>query len=693
MADHKPVDLGWMISRNEYARRPYQTASAHAEEIEDLFMSEYEADREIEDANLEILASAKARNILRRELSLLAIRSVKNVQVAAYTRNSAEASLCDKLERGLRAYDDALIRQSGRDWMRDVAFYCLLRGRGGVQTFYSPVKSGALSIHHRVLDPLQYYPVRSDYGLEWFTRDYYKPRAELIDWFARLEPEYGMPAPTLGQWDLAMPHDTVHVIEYWDERWCAYVIEDEFLGPYEHDYGFVPLVDIQINQTPLTDMRWAFDGTLGTVKDELRHYQTLLSKMATGVELFYYPAIFVRDEDNRLVRVDPTNPGEAVYLPENTQVVEFKPTPAGDVLLMLKNEIEGEIQKGTLPETAMRQDVPDASGFLYSQVISLIQDALADKQHPIQRGYGHVMGQRLRLMEKYAEAQDGGGWGVPVRDDDGRRVYETITAADISGHYDVDVEIKVQQPQAKLQMIAAYKQLRAPDGDGQPTLPFKTAMQVSGLAELVGDVARMEEEREMEWLLLRDEQTQAQYAAFLKAKRGKDISEWEKVALREARRKKAQEQRRALREVEGLATKELTLRPDQWQNPAVLARMAELARQGMSPELALEDGALPLGVPGMANGGNADDPEIANLLALFRGDMPQPMPQGGAPMPGGDAMMQEQPDGFTGYGGIDPGLSSVPDRGALPRQQMDQSGVAQEQIETLMQRGGLPPAR
>src|SRR6185295_15263723 len=96
-------------------------------------------------------------------------------------------------------------------------------------------------------------------------------------------------------------NEQVTVVEYWNDNQCAATVGDELL--YVNDdngYGFVPLSEAHFMDSPLADAKWSFQSVLAPIMDTLKTQFILVSKMAAGVDLYYWPTILVVDERGEL---------------------------------------------------------------------------------------------------------------------------------------------------------------------------------------------------------------------------------------------------------------------------------------------------------------------------------------------------------------------------------------------------------
>jgi len=686
MTDWKPKDSADVMNRLSYSRSLYSDAELVAAEVQKLLRGEYDVPQDLEDADITVVKPSKAMNLVTKHLQMLVGNAERRISVDQFGNTNQEARVADRLERVVRAFDLEHLNITRRDWMYDSAWFADTKGRAPIMTVYDPLRKG-LRLRVRPLNPLTCFTVHGEDGVEWFCREYYKTRLELRDHFARYDPKNTkFRIPNLGEMDNS-GRDYIRVVEYWNEKYHATVIEGDDGDSFhvrEHEHGMVPLVEYRFNETPEDEQRWAFNGLLAFVLDELKVHAATMSKMATGVEQFYYPRLYYVTEKGHLMSVGPHDqPGDWAPMMPGVQPVILNPTPNQGVMETFLSRLEGEINKGTLSEAVFALDLPGAntSGNAIAQVLTQIKDAIADKQRSIERGSGHVYSHIVRLMERFGDIQPDKVWRLPLAESDRskRRYQEEISADDIAGHYNVRVNIRASLPHDMMQMVTTYNQMIGPDpATGKPKWSKEAALTLTGLWEFVPDMSEMEEDIDWEFALTNDQELAQLNVANIKANNIKKIWAMKQNVAKYEKRVSAMEEKMAEKDAEAQAEEPLVIPPDKKGDVQVYQRMLTLAQQGKDPALALED--LPLGVPGQDQqqgppGQPLNDQEMAALMASMQGQQPQ-----------------QQPDGFTGYGGNDPQMMPAAQMGARYRPTEDPS-LYPEQVAQQQRRGALPPPR
>jgi hypothetical protein len=624
-------------------------------------------------------------------ISMLAIRSDKSITVVQSNETAQAAAAADKLERILDAYLDEHSRQKQRDPFRDSVYYAVMRGRAGLLTAYDPLRSG-MRIRLQALDPLGYWPVASNEGVEWFTREYVMSRLEMQTFFDKVEREAGAkPIPETIRATNAEEEDmrdNLRVVEYWDEKYHAFSVEGQFYR-FTHDYGFCPLVEFRFNETPEQEQRWAYAGLLSAVHEDLKLHATLLSKMATGAEQFYYPRLYyiTRDGAMGMVSHHSSRPGDFVEIAEGTEPIILNPTANTEAVSSLLQMVETSIGESTLNPMVFTQDLPDVSGFLVSQFYSVIQDSLADKRDPMERAFGIALGQVLQLMEMYAHEQEDEVWKLAAPSVMGRRPAETrVSAADIGGNYRVRFRVKVSLPVDKVGMATQFGMMREAPPGMPPELAWEDAMMFSGIADEMGDLSGMKRRAEFEFLKMNDPEVQELWIGHTKWEHRKELEQMRKDGQKFANFVGG----RKAKEVEKALDDPIDIPANLKSNPEFLHGLASFVEGGGNADDFITQTLASTPTADLFVTPEEADAFLAEEQQRFGTEPGSLLPED---VPGG----QPEPEGpgppFSGFEGVNPQASPPAAQGAMPRKGMDQARLQVDQARTLRRRGSRPPAK
>ena len=482
MRNEKPVDAEWVLKQHRYAKGQYTEAIRFSAEVERLWKADYNVPRDMSDANTtskpHIARPARARAILEKFLTLLQIRANQSIQVVPKNTGEGEQRACEKLEQWLTGYQRALNMEMKKNVYRDFVYFYLLRGRGCIETRFDVKAVGGDRMPIRTLahDPNQIYSVWGESGIGWYTKEYTRHC-----WDIRKELEN---KNKLGS--ITLPEDAnkrVTVIEYWDSNWNALLVDNQLVWINEHEYGFVPLSEAHCMGTPLSDMRWAYQSVLGPIMDSLKQQYIMASKMATGVDLYYYPKVLVQSPTGQAVILDSGVPGVETQIPPDAKVTVLNPTTNAQVMQQLMSFLRADEQIGGIPEVAFAAEPANLqSGFAVSQVLSQVMDKIYDKKIAIEQALGWDFGHKLQLIEKFGD-MDGLKLSVPVTSSEtgGRGGKRTtlidITPSDVSGRHYVEVMIQPELPQDRMIKAQLASAFRNPGVDGQPLLDDRSILE------------------------------------------------------------------------------------------------------------------------------------------------------------------------------------------------------------------------
>jgi len=402
-----------VIDLHKFASGLHEESNARMDEVEEVLMEKWEVPKDVADqAGVRVMQTVKGRAIIERFRQMLDIGSA-SFRVMPQKIGEREDETCSKIERWLVGADRRMKHETGRDHDRDGLWWYLFRGRADFEIRFEPGRKDKSKFPLSTLcdDPRYIFPVKGRSGIVWYTKSY--------DVYVReLRGKVGK--KKLAVLEEAKPNDKVEVVEYWDDKVYAVVagghsaVKPEMIMRKEHRYGFVPLNEARCLDTPMDDPKWGSEPVIGTVIDHLKQVYALASKMATGVNLFYYPLLFGVSASGQPVVIDPYDPGEPQQMAPGTKLEQVNIQVNHQALAMLMAFYQSDINLVTLPETAFGQEPKSLeSGFAIAQVMNTVQSALRDKLPELERAMGEHRGNTLRLYSQFASGT-GLDWAVPV---------------------------------------------------------------------------------------------------------------------------------------------------------------------------------------------------------------------------------------------------------------------------------------
>ena len=425
MAD---IDAQYVLDQHAYAKGLYSGALAQAAEVEELYKADWEIPKDVGDnknaASPDIMRPARARAIVEKSLSMLSLRATQTIEVVSPTLEDADLEKTSKQERWAHGYQRGYMLETKRNPWRDAAYWFFLRGRGCLETRFDASFLGTDKLAVRTLadDPNNIFSVRGHDGIEWYTKCYERSARSL-----KAEIKRRSAGAAESRWqsvDLSDvdDNDEVKIIEYWDETHCAAVLGDDSDDPgkgkllyvRQHDYGFVPLAEAHCMATPLPEMEWASQPVLYLIMDSLKGMYKLASKLATGVDLFYWPKILVQSASGQSVILDSGMVGVENMIPVDAKVTVINPTPNAQVVAQLMGWLQGDVQLGGIPDIAWGTEPGNLqSGFAVAQVLGQVQDKIAPHKEALELAYGWHWSHVFRVIEKYGDLP-GANLSVPV---------------------------------------------------------------------------------------------------------------------------------------------------------------------------------------------------------------------------------------------------------------------------------------
>ena len=410
--DNRPATAAEVLAQHDFAKGLYESAVVKMGEVEDLITGGYDVPKDVRDQKgVSIATPVLPRAIIERIRQMMAIQTA-TVRVVPLKTGDKEQETCDKIERWVRGARQRTRYESKRDPDRDALFWYLLRGRADYEVRFLPdtAGKGAFPIQTLTDDPATIFPVRGRSGILWYTKEYGIYARELRRELERK----GEPFEFLKDVDA---NDELSTVEYWDDAYYAAVVnvaakdgktDSHLVMSKKHKYGFIPLAEALCMDTPLASAEWASQSVVGPVVSHIKQVYILASKMATGVNLFYYPLLYGVSPSGKPIIVDPYSPGEVQPLSPGTKLEVIPIQVNSSVLQQLLAFFKGEINLMTLPETAFGQEPTNLqSGFAIAQVLNAVQSAVSDKLPQMQNAMADHSGNMLRLYKQF-----GGGTGM-----------------------------------------------------------------------------------------------------------------------------------------------------------------------------------------------------------------------------------------------------------------------------------------
>ena len=483
MRNEKPVDADWVLKQHRFAKGQYGEALRFSAEVEKLWKADFDVPRDTSDSMTSskprITRPARARAILEKFLTLLQIRASQEIHVVPKSTGETEQRSCEKLEQWLKGYQRILGMEMKKNVYRDFVYFFLLRGRGCIETRFDVKAIGGdyMPIRTMAHDPNQIYSVWGESGIGWYTKEYTR-----YCWDIKEELENKGKTRNITLPD--DPNKRVVVIEYWDSNWNALVVDNQMVWANEHEYGFVPLCEAHCMGTPIADMRWAYQSVLGPIMDSLKQQYIMASKMATGVDLYYYPKVLVQSPTGQAVILDSGAVGVETQIPPDAKVTVLNPTTNAAVMQQLMSFLRADEQIGGIPEVAFAAEPANLqSGFAVSQVLSQVMDKIYDKKIAIEQALGWDFGHKLQLIEKFGD-MDGLKLSVPVTMSEvgggggaKKTTLISITPDDVDGRIHVEVIIQPEMPQDRMIKAQLASAFRNPGVDGQPLLDDRSILE------------------------------------------------------------------------------------------------------------------------------------------------------------------------------------------------------------------------
>lgn len=410
--DNRPESAEWVITQHTFAKGLFREANARADQCVRLLTEGVPVPRDRADAgNVEVTQPVLAGAIVERLRQMLQVESNLRLRSIPQDDSEREAERCTKRERWVDGYWRQTMYHMRRNPHRDLTWWGLATGRGYYEARLRPdwAGRGRVPIETICDDPRTIYPVKGrGHEILWYTKEYpmYGRQLQALALQLQARDEPLLESGSIAQLEANRLYP---VVEYWDGEYYACVLDRNYLlMSNRHEYGFVPLAEWQCLDTPLAAAEWAAQSVIGPVVEHIKQMYVLAAKMATGVNLFFYPLLYGVSATGEPIIIDPNNPGKIQQqLAPGTKLEVINIQVNAPMLAQLMAFFRGDINLRTIPETAWGTEPQTLqSGFAYAQVLNQVQSAVLDKTPSLGRCIADHFGNVLRLVEQVAEASD-----------------------------------------------------------------------------------------------------------------------------------------------------------------------------------------------------------------------------------------------------------------------------------------------
>ena len=425
MSDAYPIDGPQLAERHNFAAKLYTAANAAANEVEALLTTGVPLPTEDQEGAVQVTQPVRAGATVERFRQMMQVDASTKWRVMPLRAGQEEQAACTHLERWWGGFERQHQWHTKRNYKRDAIWWFLAFGRVYPEARFRQDWQnipGRVPIDILVDDPRTIYPVKGRDGFLWYTKQYPIYRREAERQLEGLR-EIGLKVGETGWLSQVKQDARVCAVEYWDENWYCLGMSPqpaaatpETIRPYyvlanEHKLGFVPLAEGLCLDTPLASAEWASQSVIGPVVSHLKQIYILASKMATGVNLFYYPLMYYVSATGQVVIYDPNNPKQLQPLPAGSEVKIIPVQVNAQVLQQLMSFLMSDVNLRTLPETAWGSEPQSLqSGFAVAQVLAQVASAVQDKAPAFAQALAWNAGHVLRIAEHIA-----GGSGINLK--------------------------------------------------------------------------------------------------------------------------------------------------------------------------------------------------------------------------------------------------------------------------------------
>ena len=311
-------------------------------------------------------------------------------------------------------------------------------------------KSAKFPFALRDVDPLSFYPVFGEDGLEACLEITQRPRRLMARKFESISAPERLGQPLPAEEGSAGAGGTVEVVEYWDRWYYVLLVDGRRVRSGRHGYGQVPYFQASGEQSASRDPRYSGMSTLFAIRWLVPLLDSLLTMKQNAAFLYAYPTPFIRSpvgtpfeggEDGRPQVVEWT-PGRMIplYPGEDPGFVQWQGTPPDlDELISI---VRGLIDRAGLASVLYGQGPgSDSSGYMVNQLIN----AAKVKYDPIVKSAEACLERLVGFLYQLLENKVGEEVFVWSRGDS-EQGWVGLSGDDIRGYYACKARIEPLMP-------------------------------------------------------------------------------------------------------------------------------------------------------------------------------------------------------------------------------------------------------
>lgn len=705
-------DIKAMVKEVEDARVDFVTNAEAAEKMWALQPFEDDPSTYVHQDGVEAIATADPYNVI--QLFLRFVAGEPRIEVPYLSAEKADDERSQKIESWLMAYWAQMRRQQGRNLMQDGAWYSGVRGRGAMDIqwigFDVPeLRANSIApIETRLLDPLNTGFAYGPYGVDYAYHKYRETRRYVEKAYPKFEfKDRGRARPGYDS------KKNVTVISMWiaerDAIYHCVLVNDEFAKPpTKTKYKYVPMIEWMGDGAPIADEAARSLSLLHGMKDTWPAKSRLISKIATGLNFYFYPIYKAHSPNGKSFRSPITiKPGATLELDDDQDVVPMATdvnVPLAQAMLQL---LDTQIQQSTFPTVMYGEEGGASSGYAINQLASSARGRMntirINWESAIERANQII----LSLVEVFGD-EEGVTLLAAGREPGDRGAPITLSAKDIRGNYNNTVTLVPEIPTDETQRLMTWDQLVE---HGRVSNQFYRD-RIINLPTPRDEDLRVS----LEQAVKNDPDLQKKMWLAAIREVYKDKDQWRRVIAGTAYQQLNDAEEQWVQQEEARKAQAKQARAQAKQDEEQDAAMQEYLASGTPPKgwHAMPDGSLmrdgemngqrtpPLMPPGMPMdlGMPPGLPTNAALPGVLSGmPAPGPLPQSGPMMPPGPPQGGLPPGVPQEMGaGLTPEMLGVPPQGGMPGQFQAMQGqpLTDEELQRRLMgpgAGGPPPMR
>jgi len=342
------------------------------------------------------------------------------IEVPANAGNEESTNYKDIRQKWLRGAWTEINTVAGENVIRNATWQLIVMGRAALQvTWIRPRlperrRKTTFPIQVRNLNPYNIGVERGPYTVEYAYHQYQTTLGYVLDEYPDAKKNGKIKTiVSEAETSAAYRQREVEFTEWWNEDsegviWNAKLVEGEFIQkPEKSDYDEIPIIEVYGDTTAATDPNMKTVSMLFPMEKLWKYKCRVMSQMATGLLWYFWPFIYVMNDQGQVIPDADVRPGKTAQWPAGSQlnVVQIQPNmPLAEAMM---NHVETGLQNSSFPNVLFGDAGNLQSGYGVNLLSQAAGGRISQIRTNLEASIAHINEMMLGFVEKFADDEEG----------------------------------------------------------------------------------------------------------------------------------------------------------------------------------------------------------------------------------------------------------------------------------------------